>query len=572
MAFADSAEAATASTVAASLVGELLEAGAASGTLRAGAGLWTPAVHVAQQRASISAFFQANGMISHEMVRRMGVAQPRPWLAATHPEGIQLASAMLAPQLLQQIDLALEEAVAAAGWADAAAHTPPDLAAEDAAAVVALCPCSGRIMGEGGVLLAATCLMSAAFREAASVLVAQAAKEAATRERALTTAGKPAADSAAARTSKLAAAEDEDEWNTKGSGKKGSRAGDKKRKPAAKSGAPSVVAAEPSAGLTLPEIEALLLKAYPQLEEGAEGGLATQLAASLESTAAEAFEAARHAAFAEGADERKRQRDALVKQLESAWAQKRLLEVGAQQLFASDEGSLLLLEKHVLRTAGAETVDAALLLAAHDHLVAGAAQESLAAPLTDGARRALIKMLPPGSARDAAAAAVEALTGKGGSLGSVAVAVSALATESGTRLKALDKKAERPIMAAHQAGLVQQLTACDAPSEALLLAVPLLCAKACGVAVSLPGRLLGAAIAQLKSLPEAELRFLQDFHACVVDVLQRSGDQQSPAGSKDAVLQERLAKLKALCTTPAADSAPRRSAEAELVVNTTVPQ
>jgi len=45
------------------------------------------------------------------------------------------------------------------------------------------------------------------------------------------------------------------------------------------------------------------------------------------------------------------------------------------------------------------------------------------------------------------------------------------------RLKRLDKKDERAAVDAHHAALAARLEATDEPSDALLLAVPLLCAQ-----------------------------------------------------------------------------------------------
>ena len=46
----------------------------------------------------------------------MGIAQPRQWLETAHPEGVQLESAMLAPQQLQQIDASLEARPMLSPW------------------------------------------------------------------------------------------------------------------------------------------------------------------------------------------------------------------------------------------------------------------------------------------------------------------------------------------------------------------------------------------------------------------------------------------------------------------------
>jgi hypothetical protein len=116
---------------------------------------------------------------------------------------------------------------------------------------------------------------------------------------------------------------------------------------------------------------------------------------------------------------------------------------------------------------------------------------------------------------------------------------------AGLRLKQLDKKQLRAAVAAHKAGLVDQLAACMEPPQALALAVPLIvageghhwCYPACphqfqgrwqtallspaaapglhGDALSVPGKALGGVVdALLKpTLPEEQTALLIKYHA-----------------------------------------------------------
>ena len=58
-----------ASKLSSTIIGELLEAGAASGTLRQGVNQWTPAVYQTQQKEGIAAFLSSNGFVTFDMVR-----------------------------------------------------------------------------------------------------------------------------------------------------------------------------------------------------------------------------------------------------------------------------------------------------------------------------------------------------------------------------------------------------------------------------------------------------------------------------------------------------------------------
>lgn len=154
---------AQAGKLASSLIAELLDAGAASGSLRQGTNSWSPAVYQTQQREGIAAFLSSNGFVTFDMVRKAGVAQPRPWLEAAHPNAVVLDSAVVAPALVQQANAALEEAVADAGWADAAALVPDEISA-DAPQLLPRCPCVAAIEKEGGAVVAGSCLARPALR------------------------------------------------------------------------------------------------------------------------------------------------------------------------------------------------------------------------------------------------------------------------------------------------------------------------------------------------------------------------------------------------------------------------
>lgn len=174
-----------------------------------------------------------------------------------------------------------------------------------------------------------------------------------------------------------------------------------------------------------------------------------------------------------------------------------------------------------------------------------AAPDASAGPLSAAQRKALAAKLPSAAAKQAAAAASEAVAQGAGAPSALEEAVQALAEEGGVRLKKLDRKAEKAALAAHRAALAAQLEAAAAPADALLAAVPLAVADALGLAVALPGKLLGPAIERLAAAgggaagAEERAAFLREYCAACVEALQQ-GAQSGRAGW----LAENLAALK----------------------------
>ena len=65
-----------------------------------------------------------------------GIANPRQHLQSTFPGGIALETVFVNPSLLQQLDAALEDAIASASWCDLQALLPPVLTAADVGALL----------------------------------------------------------------------------------------------------------------------------------------------------------------------------------------------------------------------------------------------------------------------------------------------------------------------------------------------------------------------------------------------------------------------------------------------------
>lgn len=272
------------------------------------------------------------------------------------------------------------------------------------------------------------------------------------------------------------------------------------------------------------------------------------------------YERALHAIFTAGAEKRRRLRDAAAAALDAAHERLQLHSHGAE-LFAGDEATLAVLQRHLLRGVGAECADALLRYLAADAVAAGgegeeaggdaALSDAAAGPLSAAQRASILKQLQP-DVKPTVSTAVDKLSGSSlevrspclvcllrGAAGQrrpVALPLKAstfvrhpaapprhaqatlpscprlhlrpqafqseldAAVEAaGLRLRRLDKKAERALVFAQRKLWEQQAAAETDASTLLALAVPLLLARQHGRVVSLPGRALAPAVELLRA-------------------------------------------------------------------------
>lgn len=558
---------------------ELAAAGEVAGELRGGGGgTWIPAVHARAQQNAVLNFFRQNRVMEYTAVSRMGHSNPQAHLQAAFPDGVALQHCFVGSEFIAQLDAAAEEALAAGTWVDVGPLLPAALPAEDAAELLQRCPsvlrttgakpssraCDNSSGGSGGrgAVLCGTCIASGQLvAELAEQLKpeARAAAERQLQQQKAAAKAKPQTPAsgkkggpgpAAASLSPAGAAEadSDDDWGrgAKGGKGKGSKVkGGKKKGGAKATPPPSVTKQQPGSAagkggkggdatsaaavaLSISTIAAKILEWQPAMEDS--GKLARELAEQLRPTAIAEFEAAVSAVFAAGAEARRRAREAAGVALRDAFTRLQLLAHGAEAVAGDDTDLAGILQKHLLRGAGAEAVDALLRFHETDLQRDGdAAPDSTAAatpqPLTSAERAGLLQQLPPDvapSATDAVAALADT------NAQALLDAVEAAAEAGGQRLRRLDKKAERREVHNHVKALEEALEREEAPPAALSLAVPLLAAKVWGRAVSLPGRALSPVIERLKGagMVEADAAALADFQSKVVASLSGGGDAE----------------------------------------------
>lgn len=76
----------------AQLVDELLQEGAVSGSTKGGGGSWVPSIHTSAQQNAVAGFYQQNGWVAYDLVRKSGIGNEKSYLKQKFPEGIALDS------------------------------------------------------------------------------------------------------------------------------------------------------------------------------------------------------------------------------------------------------------------------------------------------------------------------------------------------------------------------------------------------------------------------------------------------------------------------------------------------
>ncbi|KAK9802703.1 hypothetical protein WJX73_008997 [Symbiochloris irregularis] len=537
------------------LVEELVREQALQGSLRAGGEVWVPAAHLRAQQDAVLTFFNQNQYIEYSMLSKLGVVDNQlEYIYPLVPEGFALQSAFVDAALLERVEAAASDALVDSSWVDVHPLLPPALNSQDAALLLAECE-TVEGLGKGGAkraaegqVLSATCLVSAEFQAALEEKACNAARSLAAealedRKRASTAASTSAPEPSSHSTGKGATAaaeaadDSDDDWGPSGKGSARKKKGSKR-----KGGAPGKTKASSSSTAAAPRqrgqaqqaehsrhrerlmpeaLAELLVEWEPELEgAGEDGGLALALAQELRRPALAAFDQAMQAVFTAGAEARRRQREAIEARLEQAWKNMQATAHGVQALSEAlqepDSAACRAVERHAVRTRGADTADCLLQLLQVDmHEDAQDAQPP--GGISAAERTALLNKLPDHLSKAARHAAD---TANGSDLQAAVAAVQALSEAAGVRLAKLERKAEKGLVAAHAQALRLQLATEEDPAAALSQAIPVLLARALGVLLSIPGKAIGAVTTLLqKHLNETDHQHLSRFHKLVVEQL-----------------------------------------------------
>jgi hypothetical protein len=535
------------------------------------AGTWIPHCFVQSQQEGIKAAYAQNGYLTYDTVAKQGgggggvgggVLQqsPKQFLMQTFPDGIALSECFISPMMVQQVESAVEEMMMSSlqhhqddndedrgGWCDVLSIVPADISSFDAASILEKAVKSDGVLsrkkGDCNILASTVVMMNSLVEEIKSVVVEQAGKDAVEvgqkkekvkgEEKAAVGGGAVSSLQSSKKQQQPKVDDDGDgddvDWSmskkfkksVKKGGKKaatgGSGGGGKKGAKESKgtAGAPTSSTTTPAI-TTVPGIQAFIIQKYPSFEgAGVDGELPTALAIQIRPAAAAEYERASQAIFTAGADKRKKLRDAASRELQESHKKLQLYEHGVE-LFSDDEGTVVVLSRHLLRTVGSDCCDAVLrcVAADFDDVEVSTAEQ----------KAALITQLPADQ-KAATQNMMTALNGSGGGIEMVGVFIAELEkaaeTAAGVWLKKLDKKAEKQLVFAHWKGLEEKMVDEEQDgAAALALLVPMVVGKMHGRAVSLPGRALSAAVEKLKEdLPADQHALLVKFHGAVVELL-----------------------------------------------------
>lgn len=544
------------------------------------AGTWIPHCFVQLQQEGIKAAYAKNGYLTYDAVAKQGRGgqqqqSPKQFLLQTFPDGIALSECFVSPMMVQHVESAIEEMIVTSlqndgnknnddeedrrGWCDVLSMVPADMSSFDAASILEKALKSdvlSRKKGEVSVLASTVVMMYSLVEEIKSMVVEQAGKDAFEdgqkkkkkikgEEKVVVGGGGVSSVQSSKKQQHQGNDDDDDDddnWSMMKNNKKGGKKG---KKPAAAAagggrkgakGATTVPTSSSTApGITtVPGIQAFIIHKYPDYEgSGTDGELPTALATQIRPAAAAEYERASQAIFTANADTRKKLRDAASRELEESHKKLQIYAHGID-LFSDDEGTVVVLSRHLLRTVGSHCCDAVLhcVAADFDNVEVSTAEQ----------KAALIKQLPADQ-KAAIQSMMTALNGSGSEMVGVFIAEleKAAETEAGVWLKKLDKKAEKQLVFAHWKVLEEKLADEEHDgAAALAVLVPMLVGKMHGRAVSLPGRALSAVVEKLKGdLPADQHAMLVKFHGAVVELL-KGGE----GGGDDGGLIEMLGEVK----------------------------
>ncbi|KAL2899168.1 E3 UFM1-protein ligase 1-like protein [Bienertia sinuspersici] len=287
------------------------------------------------------------------------------------------------------------------------------------------------------------------------------------------------------------------------------------------SSASHVSESKSSKGVAVPSEEWVINKILVLVPEFEEHDFLKPLAIHLRPMLVNSWNERRKAMLAENSDRMKRVFDNLQKKLDESGLNLQLYEK-ALDLFEDDQATLVVLQRHLLRTTGASIVDMLLFnLDVYNKLKNGIpveeTQSSESASLSSSERNSLAKSLH-GSLAVKAVALVESLEGK--RVDTFMTALSALVEESGLFLKKLDKKLEKTLMHSYRKDLTSQVSTETDPVSLLPKVVSLLYLKIHNKALQAPGRAISNAVSRLKDkLDDSAFKTLMDYHSGTVTLL-----------------------------------------------------
>ena len=102
--------------------------------------LYIPTVFSIVSERLVTRFYEANGFLTYQRVSTvLKEDHPQSWLKHRFPKGVALATCMVDPRILEQVDVGIEEALVSDGWIELAALLPAPSLEEDVMNALARC-------------------------------------------------------------------------------------------------------------------------------------------------------------------------------------------------------------------------------------------------------------------------------------------------------------------------------------------------------------------------------------------------------------------------------------------------
>lgn len=80
--------------------------------------LFIPTIYARNQNERVDEFYSSNSYIGYDLLARWDIKQPKAFLKKRYPDGIQLKTCMISPELFSQIESLVEDTLTSNGWID----------------------------------------------------------------------------------------------------------------------------------------------------------------------------------------------------------------------------------------------------------------------------------------------------------------------------------------------------------------------------------------------------------------------------------------------------------------------
>ncbi|GMH33262.1 hypothetical protein BSKO_01096 [Bryopsis sp. KO-2023] len=548
------------------VVEDLIKEKSIKGQLRSG-GQWIPAIYVRAQQEAVRSFYNQNGWIALETIRRLGTASEDAFIKEHFPESTKLHAVLISSGLIAQVDAEIKEAATSKTWCDIVPLLPADFTSKDISSVMKHCPAiTASEASERMTVLAETFAISKAFLQDCGERARQEGKANAVG------ALRSRQESAKQGDSKLEKQPQEkkapvqqdqqgdadDDWGDLGKvkGKKKAKGGKAKGKgksggsnqaPGSK-GQPSGIGDEPPNAFypTCEKVSAKLMEWFSDLEDfGVDAPIVVALAESILPEATKEYQETIKAATRTVSQSHRQIKDSVMKAMEDG-AQKLWLYMRGTELLESDPATHAAINRGLVRSTGVDAVDWLLRLMQLQEPNADIAEPLVPIPAVE--RNHIPKTLPPDMTEEAEQA-LESIKGDDPKV--VFQSIEKGAECLGIRFKKMDKKFEKQKLAEFRAVLTEQISMETVPANALAQGLPLLFTKIHGRALSIPGRAMPGVIKFLKmDMEPQEHEVLESMHKLVVLSLKAQSDrEQGEEGVDPQELEETLVKLRKICTS-----------------------